>query len=112
MATTTPLNTFKNEAYELTTTTTVVYTTPIGVTSIVLGAQASNFGTDPAKVHFTLIKNDTPFILLNDFEIPENDAAEITTSKLVLEEGSSVTAYASRNNTINLIFSILETSNE
>jgi len=112
MANNTPLNTFKNESYELTTSTSLIYTTPVGVTTIVLGAMCSNFGGIPASVHLTLIKNETDFVLLDDFEIPQNDAAEITTSKLVLEEGSSITAYASRDNTLNLVFSVLETSNE
>lgn len=112
MANNTPLNTFKNEAFELTTATTSIYTTPVGVTTIVLGAMASNFGVGPASVWFTMLKNGAEFVLLKEFEIPENDAAEVTTSKLVLEEGMSVTARASLNNTINLVFSILETSNE
>jgi hypothetical protein len=59
-----------------------------------------------------LIKNDTNFVMLKDFEIPVNDAAEVTTGKLVIEAGSSVTASAGANNSVNLILSILETSNE
>jgi hypothetical protein len=112
MANNTPLNTFKNIALELTTATTTIYTTPQGITTIVLGAMASNVGLSPTSVWFTLVKNDTDFILLKDFEIPTNDAAEITTSKLVLEEYSSVKAHAGINGTINLVFSVLETSNE
>jgi hypothetical protein len=50
--------------------------------------------------------------MLKDFEIPVNDAAEVTTGKLVIETGSSVTASAGANNSVNLILSILETSNE
>jgi len=113
MANNTPLNTFRNEAYELTTSTQVIYATPVGITTIVLGAMASNFGDAPATVRFTLIKpSGDEFILLKDFEIPPNDAAEVTTSKLVLEEYASVKASAGLDNTINLVFSILETSNE
>jgi hypothetical protein len=113
MANATPLNTFRNESYELTTSTQVIYTTPIGVTTIVLGAMASNFGENSASIRFTLVKpGDIEFILLKDFEIPMNDAAEVTTSKLVLEESTYVKASASQDNAINLIFSILETSNE
>jgi len=113
MANNTPLNTFRNEAYELTTSTQVIYATPVGITTIVLGAMASNFGDYPATVRFTLVKpSGDEFILLKDFEIPPNDAAEVTTSKLVLEEYASVRASAGLDNTINLVFSILETSNE
>jgi hypothetical protein len=107
-----PLNTFRTKAYELTTVEQTLYTTPTGITTIVLGAQASNIGNIPATITFTLRKNNTDYVMLNSFEIPPNDAAEVTTGKLVIEEGSSVKAIVSANNTINLILSILETSNE
>jgi hypothetical protein len=107
-----PLNSFKTKAFELTTSTQTIYETPDNVTTIVLGAQANNIGDDPVTVRFTLIKNDTTFVMLKDFEIPVNDACEVTTGKLVLETGSSVTASAGANNSVNLILSVLETSNE
>ena len=50
--------------------------------------------------------------MLKDFEIPVNDACEVTTGKLVIESGASVTASAGANNSVNLVLSILETSNE
>lgn len=113
MANNTPLNTFRNEAFELTTGTQVIYQVPAGITTIVLGAMASNFGIDPTTIRFSYIKpSGDEFVLLKDFEIPPNDAAEVTTSKLVLEENASVRASAGADNTINLVFSILETSNE
>lgn len=107
-----PLNSFKTKAFELTTATQTIYTTPEDLTTIVLGAQANNISNGPVTVKFTLIKNDTSFVMLKDFEIPVNDACEVTTGKLVLETGSSVTASAGANNSVNLILSILETSNE
>jgi hypothetical protein len=112
MATALPLNTFRTRAFELTTTEQTVYTTPANLTTIVLGAQASNISNDPATITFTLVKNNVDFIMLKEFEIPPNDAAEVTTGKLVIEEGSSVKAVVSANDTINLVLSILETSNE
>lgn len=107
-----PLNTFRTKAFELTTSQQTIYTTPTGITTIVLGAQASNIGNVAANITFTLRKNNTDYVMLNAFEIPPNDAAEVTTGKLVIEEGSSVKAVVSANNTINLVLSILETSNE
>jgi hypothetical protein len=107
-----PLNTFRTRTFELTDTNQTIYTTPAGLTTIVLGAQASNIGVVPATVTFTLRKNNVDFIMLNAFEIPPNDAAEMTTGKLVIEEGASVSAVASANSIINLVLSILETSNE
>jgi hypothetical protein len=107
-----PLNTFRTKAFELTTVEQTIYTTPAGLTTIVLGAQASNIGNTAATITFTLRKNNVDYIMLNAFEIPPNDSAEVTTGKLVIEEGSLVKAVVSTDNTINLIMSILETSNE
>lgn len=107
-----PLNSFKTLAFELTTSTQTIYETPVDVTTIVLGAQANNIGDSPVTVKFTLIKNATNFVMLKDFEIPVNDACEVTTGKLVIESGSSVTASAGADNSVNLILSVLETSNE
>ena len=50
--------------------------------------------------------------MLKEYQIPPNDAAEATTGKLVLEQGSSVKAKASVNSSLNLILSLLETTNE
>lgn len=107
-----PLNSFKTKAFELTTATQTIYSTPASFTTIVLGAQANNISESPVTVKFTLVKNDTTFVMLKDFEIPVNDACEVTTGKLVIEEGASVTASAGANNSVNLVLSILETSNE
>lgn len=107
-----PLNSFKTLAFELTTSTQTIYETPENITTIVLGAQASNISDNPVTVRFTLIKNATNFVMLKDFEIAVNDAAEVTTGKLVIDAGSSVTASAGADNSVNLVLSILETSNE
>jgi hypothetical protein len=112
MATALPLNTFRTRAFELTTSEQTIYTTPANLTTIVLGAQASNITTDPVTITFTLVKNGTNFVMLKDFVIPPNDAAEVTTGKLVIEQGSSVRAVVGANSAVNLVLSILETSNE
>lgn len=107
-----PLNSFKTKAVELTTTNQTVYVTPSGLTTIVLGAQASNISASTVTITFTLRKNDVDFVMLNAFEIAPNDAAEVTTGKLVVETGSSIKAQVSANSSVNLVLSILETSNE
>lgn len=112
MATALPLNTFRTRAFELTTTEQTIYTTPASLTTIVLGAQASNISALPVTITFTLVKNMVDFVMLKEFTIPPNDAAEVTTGKLVIEEGSSVKAVVSANSSVNLVLSILETSNE
>jgi hypothetical protein len=112
MAVALPLNLFKTLAFELTTSEQTVYTTPTGITTIVLGAQASNISASGATITFTLRKNNIDYVMLKEFTIPPNDAAEVTTGKLVIEEGASVKAIVSANSAINLVMSILETSNE
>jgi hypothetical protein len=112
MATSTlPLNTFRTQAYQLTTTPQIIYTAPTGYTAIVLGAQAGNYGVADANVTFVLTKNAVSYTLLNAFTVPPNDAASVVTGKLVIETGAYVTAYSSANSTINLVLSLLETSN-
>jgi hypothetical protein len=93
-------------------TPTTIYTVPEGVTTIVLGAMASNFGIEAAAINFTLVKNETEFVVLNNFEIPTNDAADLTNGKLILEQGNEIKASSSLDTTLNIILSLLETSNE
>jgi hypothetical protein len=112
MATALPLNTFRTRPFELTTSSQTIYTTPNGYTCIVLGAQASNIANEPVTMTFTLSKNGIDYILLKEFEIPVNDGVEVISGKLVIEQNSYVKALASADNSVNLILSILETSNE
>lgn len=112
MATNLPLNTFRTRAFELTTGTQTIYTTPADLTCIVLGGQAGNYSTQTVTVSVRLVKNSIPYTLLKDFEIPPNDAAEITTGKLVIEEGNSIEAETNTDNSVDLILSLLETTNE
>lgn len=107
-----PLNTFRTRAFELTTATQTIYTTPADLTCIILGGQASNFTTSTVSISVRLVKNTIAYNLLKDFDIPPNDAAEITTGKLVVEQGNSIEAEVSADNSIDLVLSLLETSNE
>lgn len=79
-------------------------------------ATASVTGTvknsNRASITFVLRKNSIDYTMLKEYQIPPNDAAEATTGKLVLEQGSSVKAKASVNSSLNLILSLLETTNE
>lgn len=79
-------------------------------------ASASVTGTvknsNRASITFVLRKNSIDYTMLKEYQIPPNDAAEATTGKLVLEQGSSVKAKASVNSSLNLILSLLETTNE
>jgi len=107
-----PLNVFRTRAVELTTQEQTIYGVTEAYTGIILGAQVSNISNEPATVTFVLRKNDIDYIMLNGFTVPANDAAEATTGKLVVEQGSTIKAFSSHNNRLNLVLSLLETSNE
>ena len=123
-----PLNVFKTKTAVLTTgTTTRVYTAPVGVTAIVLMANASNVDvTQTRLVSFAHYRN---FPVLADtqgnggqagnviteqvlkFPIPPNDAAGLLSGKIIIEQLDSLIAYSDAEGSIKLTLSILETAN-
>lgn len=68
MATALPLNTFRTKAFQLTTANQTIYTTPTDLTTIVLGAQASNISNAAVTITFTLVKNAIDFIMLKELD--------------------------------------------
>lgn len=122
-----PLNTFKTKTAVLTTSSTAtVYTAPIGVTAIVLMTQVANIGTATSTVTFSHHRNlpvlpdsqgngaqagNVSTELIKDFGIPPNDAASMTTGKLILESLDSIRCYSDTSSTMKLTLSILETAN-
>lgn len=124
-----PLNTFKTKTSILTTATnTRVYTAPIGVTAIVLMANAANCDLNNTRlVTFAHFRNlpvlpDTqgnggqPGNVLTEqvlnFAIPSNDAASLLSGKLIVESLDSIIAYSDAPGAIKLTLSILETANQ
>ncbi|NBP00435.1 MAG: hypothetical protein EBU90_09990 [Proteobacteria bacterium] len=126
-----PLNSFKTKTkilteFTATTATVNAYVAPIGVTSIILMAQVSNISTTSQTVSFVHSRNK-PILadaqgqgaqavglqtyLVNEFEVPPNDAATVLGGKLILEQLDSVKAWASTTGTLQLTLSILETAN-
>lgn len=126
-----PLNTFKTKTTVLqsawnTGTTATVYTAPIGVTSIILMTQVANVSTQTQKVTFAHYRN-LPVLpdaqgngsqpgnilteLIKDFSVPSNDAASLTTGKMIIESLDSVICYSSADNALKLTLSVLETAN-
>ena len=115
MASTIPLNTFKTVAAALTTTDEDIYTAPVGITTIILMAQVSNMNVaTPADKWVSASHNDgsTMRYLVREFTIPSKDSVSVLTGKLVLESGQSITMSAETNSYLEVVLSILETSNE
>jgi hypothetical protein len=112
MALALPLNTFISRPFTLSTTEQVVYLTPDGISAIVLSAQASNTTSSPVTITFNFIKNNVSFSLIKEFTILPNDAADLINGKLIVEQGCSLEVLVSAVDSVDLVLSILETSNE
>lgn len=124
-----PLNVFKTKTAVLTTgTATKVYTAPVGVTAIVLMANAANVST--STTHLVTFSHYRNLPILPDtqgnggqagnvtteqvfeFPIPANNAASLLSGKLIIESLDSIIAYADSEGAIKLTLSILETANQ
>jgi hypothetical protein len=122
-----PLNTFKTKTAVLTTSSTgTIYTTPIGVTAIVLMAQVANVSTQTQTVTFSHYRNlpilpdsqgngaqsgQTVTELAKAFAIPANDSANMLSGKMIVESLDSIRAISSAENSLKITLSILETAN-
>lgn len=124
-----PLNTFKTKTAVLTTVTSAtVYTAPVGVTAIVLMANAANVHpTDTHLVTFSHYRNlpvlpdtqgnggqagNTITEQVFEFPIPSNNAASLLSGKLIIESLDSIIAYSDAEGVMKLTLSILETANQ
>lgn len=123
-----PLNVFKTKTAILTTNTTAtVYTAPVGVTSIILMTQVANIDTTSTHAVTFAHHRNLPILpnaqgtggqaanvtteLVTDFLIPPNDAAAMTTGKMIIEQLDSIYCYADAENVCKITMSVLETAN-
>lgn len=123
-----PLNTFKTKTTILNTNTTAtIYTAPVGVTSIILMTQVAN--TDPVNNHAVTFAHyrNLPILpnaqgtggqpanvtteMVTGFLIPPNDAASMTTGKMIIEQLDSIICYTDAENVCKITLSVLETAN-
>lgn len=125
-----PLNTFKTKTARVSdgvSSTSTVYTAPVGVTSIVLMAQIANVGTQTEFVNFIHHRNrrvladaqgngaqdpNIDTFLVKEFAIPPGDAGNPLSGKLIIETLDSIRCIGSNTSTLQLTLSILETANE
>jgi hypothetical protein len=122
-----PLNTFLTKTAVLTTNTTAtVYTSPIGVTSIVLMAQIANISTSTSYLTFQHFRNKavlpdaqgnggqpgkTTSTMVLNYGIPARDAAVPLAGKMIIEELDQIRAFADKEESLQLVLSILQTAN-
>jgi hypothetical protein len=123
-----PLNTFKTKTATLSTSnTSTIYTSPIGVTAIILMAQVTNLTTQTQYVTFGHFRNlpvlpdsqgngaqtGTTFTeMVKDYPVPANDAASMTTGKMIIESLDSIRCYTGSENSLKITLSVLETANQ
>lgn len=105
------LNTFRNVTANLTSNGATLYTAPITSTSIILMAQVTNITTTSANVTFIMNNISSNTELAYNLTVPPNDAVNVLTGKLVLQNSHSVFASASANNLLKITMSVLETLN-
>ncbi len=103
------LNTFKSLQYEFKAQEELIYTAPVGYTAIILNAQCANKHTTDVSVTLKLRKGANDSVLVDDLTIPVNDAANLATGKLVLQQGDSIVGIASDTQKLDLTLSFLET---
>ena len=112
MATQIPLNTFKTTTANVTTSSTTVYTTPVGVTTVVLLAQVSNIhASESVSISANHIRGSNLTSIVKNTVIPTTDATNLLLGKLILQTGDSLSITANANNRAQLLLSYLETAN-
>ena len=109
------LNKFLTVRHLVTDTTVGIYTSPIGVASIVLFAQATNVSSD-GEVKFVTFSHARPgdqpedFQIINDGPVIPNDALNLIIGRLVLETGDELVLQGDTTGDVKVVVSILETA--
>lgn len=106
------INTFRTVTANVTTVNSSVYTTPFGITAIILMAQCTNITGNNHTVSFNHVTSGgTTTELLKNYTVLKNDAVGLLTGKLIVEQNNSVEIAASSNNALKLTMSVLESTN-
>ena len=103
------LNIFKTTLANITTTTTSVYTPPLGYVAVVLMAQVSNTGNATIQISTDILRSASTTSLISGISIPSGDAASVLTGRLILQYGDSLQFTSSDNTSGQLVLSYLET---
>lgn len=106
------LNVFKTVTANLTTTSTAVYSPPIGYSTVVLLAQVSNIDVgNIVQVSANLGRSggNVSTVLVGNISVPPNDAINVLTGRLIMNFGDSFEVSASANTSAQLTLSLLET---
>ena len=103
------LNLFKTTLANVTTTTTSVYTPPLGYATVVLLAQVSNTGNATIQISADVLRLGSATSLISGIGIPTGDAASVLTGRLILQYGDELQFTSSDDTSGQLVLSYLET---
>lgn len=108
-----PLNKFKLLSTKLTGGKDQIYITPTAVTAIVLSCQVANTGEEIETITATVQRSGSvdEYTILKNGKIPNGDALNPLTGKLVLEVGDILFISGSSIN-LDSVLSVLENANE
>jgi hypothetical protein len=105
------LNVFQTVTAVVSTSSTVVYTAPVGYTGVVLLAQVANIGATSEDITFVHRRSSTDTEMLKEYPISASDTANLLAGKLVLESGDKLVLSGSNASNLKFVASILETLN-
>lgn len=103
------LNLFKTTLADVTTTTTTVYTPPLGYATVVLMAQVSNTGNATIQISADILRLGNTTSLISNASVPTSDAASVLTGRLILQYGDELQFTSSDDTSGQLVLSYLET---
>ena len=109
------LNTFKTVRHLVTDSTVGIYTSPIGVASIVLYGQATHVANDNDVKLITFSHSrptdpDVDFEIVKNGPVIPNDALNLLNGRLVLETGDELKISGNTTGDVKVVISILETA--
>lgn len=103
------LNIFKTTLANVTSTTSNVYTPPLGYATVVLMAQVSNTGNATIQISADILRTGNTTSLIQSASIPTGDAASVLTGRLILQFGDTLQFTSSDDTSGQLVLSYLET---
>ena len=106
----TPLNEFKSLALKVEDNYTLVYETPVSVSTIILVAQAANRSASERTFTAYFRKDGQDYFICPDLVVPSNDTLIFIEGKFVLEEGEQLYVKSDADFALELTMSVLETS--
>jgi len=81
------LNNFRTTLANITSSTSNVYTPPIGYATVVLMAQVSNNGSGTIQISADVYRSGAATALISNASVPTNDAISVLTGRLILQYG-------------------------